>query len=720
MKRKLMPKYGIKGKLISALCMLLVALIMVVSSTYAWFTLSTAPEVKGISTAIGANGALEIRLNGASTDPNASYGNLVDLSTGYGLDQITLLPSALHLDDNGKINNQFLNIPQYGANGKVMTELSGNRTEAGTLKGNAFVAGSDTGVRAVGVASGLTDRQLAYRNAKYAAATNSSLATNAAASSLNTNGAVLGNIVIKKATDGDDATYTPAEITSLQNIVNDLQGVEGKTGVLDYIESAYEQMIIAYAASAKLDAVAGSDVTLADAIYSTVKAKFADGNLTLDNIVADKAIKVTIDTNTYSFDLKDNPILTALEALAETKSHVAAAQTALDTLNATPKTEYTWGDVSGVLTYLIDTANVTVNDQTAADIKDDMNGFISSAMANGINIELKPGAGVYAEIADQCGNYSATVTMTNFEVKGIPFDKLTANMATKSVLPKSYLELAQAAVADAGEPTGETNTAMPMTEFYGYIIDLIFRTNAANSDLLLQTEATDRIYEDNTNEATQGGGSSMTFKSASASFTTEQVKGLMEAIRVVFFDTDSHEVLAYARLDMENATVGVDGVTAKLYLYQTVDVYTYTYTAEGATEATTETYYVVEADGNYTYYSDEDLTNDVTANVVANFADAATAVPASFDEGTAMHVALTEDDAVITAMAQNQEVKVSTLVYLDGETLGNEDVAATDPQSVTGNMNLQFSSSADLTPMEYGDLHITGNESETTETTETN
>ena len=719
MKRKLMPKYGIKGKLISALCMLLVALIMVVSSTYAWFTLSTAPEVKGISTAIGANGALEIRLNGASTDPNATYGNLVDLSTGYGLDQITLLPSALHLDDDGKINNQFLNIPQYGANGKVMTELSGNRTEAGLFNGSAFVGGSETGVRAVGVASGLTDRQLAYRNAKYAAATNSSLATNAAASSLNTNGAVLGNIVIKKATV-ENATYTPAEIASLQAIVSDLQGVEGKTGVLGYIEAAYEQMIVAYAASAKLDTVAGSDVALADAIYSTVKAKFADGTLTLDKVVEDKAIKVTIDTNTYSFDLTDSPILTALEALAVTKSNVAAAQTALDTLNATPKTEYTWTDVSGVLTYLINTENVTVNGQTASQIKADMDGFASSVMANGINIELNPGAGVYAEIADQCGNYSATVTMTNVEVKGMVFDKLTANMATKSVVSPSYLNLAQAAVTGAGEPTGETNTAMPMTEFYGYIIDLIFRTNAANSDLLLQTEATDRIYEDNTNEATQGGGSSMTFKSASASFTTEQVKGLMEAIRIVFFDTDSREVLAYARLDMENATVGVDGVTAKLYLYQTVDVYTYTYTAEGATEATTETYYVVEADGNYTYYSNEALTNDVTANVVANFADAATVVPTSFQKGTAMHVALTEDDAVITAMAQNQEVKVSTLVYLDGENLGNEDVAATGSQSVVGKMNLQFSSSADLTPMEYGDLHITGNESETTETTETN
>jgi hypothetical protein len=73
-------------------------------------------------------------------------------------------------------------------------------------------------------------------------------------------------------------------------------------------------------------------------------------------------------------------------------------------------------------------------------------------------------------------------------------------------------------------------------------------------------------------------------------------------------------------------------------------------------------------------------------------------------------------------MAQNQEVKVSTLVYLDGEKLENKDVAATGAQSVTGKMNLQFSSSANLTPMEYGDLHISGGATETeapTETTET-
>ena len=105
----------IKTKLLAAIGMLLVSSIMMVSTTYAWFTLSTAPEVKGINTAVGANGNLEMALlpeNGqvnsitttvgdstkAIKEKNVTWGNLVDLSdsTVYGLDQITLFPSALN------------------------------------------------------------------------------------------------------------------------------------------------------------------------------------------------------------------------------------------------------------------------------------------------------------------------------------------------------------------------------------------------------------------------------------------------------------------------------------------------------------------------------------------------------------------------------------------------------------------------------------------------
>ena len=50
-------------KISVTLCMLIIASIMVVGSTYAWIVLSTAPEVTEITTTVGANGALEIRLN---------------------------------------------------------------------------------------------------------------------------------------------------------------------------------------------------------------------------------------------------------------------------------------------------------------------------------------------------------------------------------------------------------------------------------------------------------------------------------------------------------------------------------------------------------------------------------------------------------------------------------------------------------------------------------
>ena len=51
---------SIRKKLMVAIAMVLVASIMMVSASYAWFTLSTAPEVTGITTSIGSNGNLEM------------------------------------------------------------------------------------------------------------------------------------------------------------------------------------------------------------------------------------------------------------------------------------------------------------------------------------------------------------------------------------------------------------------------------------------------------------------------------------------------------------------------------------------------------------------------------------------------------------------------------------------------------------------------------------
>ena len=99
-KTKKMSFGGAKKKLMGAVCMLLVASIMMISATYAWFTLSTAPEITGITTSVGANGNLEMALLSgnvndrttqeggirssmavvADTVANLTWGNLVDLS----------------------------------------------------------------------------------------------------------------------------------------------------------------------------------------------------------------------------------------------------------------------------------------------------------------------------------------------------------------------------------------------------------------------------------------------------------------------------------------------------------------------------------------------------------------------------------------------------------------------------------------------------------------
>ena len=145
--RPVRSKSYLKHKLISAGAMLLVSAIMMVSSSYAWYVLSTAPEVSNIKTQVGANGALEIALlNGDSwtnldlldmgdideslgDNPisaalaNLTWGNLVDLDdASYGLDKIVLQPSRLFIENAGAAgsdgNNQHTRDGQ-GAESKL-------------------------------------------------------------------------------------------------------------------------------------------------------------------------------------------------------------------------------------------------------------------------------------------------------------------------------------------------------------------------------------------------------------------------------------------------------------------------------------------------------------------------------------------------------------------------------------------------------------------------
>ena len=95
----------IKEKITAAAVLLVIAMTIMVTATYAWITLSTSPEVTSIDTTVAANGALEIAMaNGTGAAPgrsaagdstgkdnnvvraNNTWGNLVNLSDpSYGL-----------------------------------------------------------------------------------------------------------------------------------------------------------------------------------------------------------------------------------------------------------------------------------------------------------------------------------------------------------------------------------------------------------------------------------------------------------------------------------------------------------------------------------------------------------------------------------------------------------------------------------------------------------
>lgn len=130
-----------RERVIAVAMLLVVSLSMVTSASFAWLTLSTAPEVSSVTTTVAANGNLEIALSGAegvqpedsrvgdsyaTTDDvsisNLTWGNLINLAhESYGLNSIVLRPASLNTRD---LINSPVYAVQYGADGRVTNYIN--------------------------------------------------------------------------------------------------------------------------------------------------------------------------------------------------------------------------------------------------------------------------------------------------------------------------------------------------------------------------------------------------------------------------------------------------------------------------------------------------------------------------------------------------------------------------------------------------------------------
>ena len=646
-KKKVQMPAGIRNKLMAAVAMLLVSSIMVVSSTYAWFTLSTAPEVTGITTSVGANGNLEMALLNTDTynhldsitsavgdssqvknvaDANITWGNLVDMSIAdYGLDTINLQPSRLNVAAGATKITAIANLlktPVYGKDGRVAT-VDGTTYTSGSYNAGAWGYDADHltyGVRAIGANDNLTAQQAGLLAAKAAYNTKLSSAKAAIQSALSTHGSELASAITTLAMNSTDVTLTETQKTAITAMIS------ASSNALNDIDAAYKQVLLAGVST--LDATP----------YATAVAAI---NGAASYSAAVSALGATYTVPGY--------LSNAASALSSQKTVVSNASTSAND-----------GDYKAALNALVDTTKVTVNGYkvgTPADSNYDgylmgSNGDLNSGVMNqiiadgGAIVAMPDGSGVFAYVGSVAGNYSAGCLVT-INYKGMNLNNMNATMKTTATVDATIGNGLKAITASS---SGGSTTSLSDT--YGYALDFAFRTNAASSYLQLQTAGVQRVYSDSTSVATQGGGSTMTFSAVTndagtAVLADQQIKDLMAAIRVAFINPESGDIYGIASLD--NIAASGAGFKGDLTLK------TYTVDANGKMTLTALT--------------DNAATTDKNESVA------------------------------LMALSQNTAARLTAVVWLDGDYVDNGDVANA-AKSLTGSMNLQFSSSAALQPMQ--------------------
>lgn len=525
------------------LVLLTLCLSLLVTSSFAWISISRLPEIVGIDTNVGANGSLEIALLNTQTylDPsqirtsvgdsvvkksaesNLSWGNLIDLSDpGYGLSQITLHPTRLNVTadpENGdSVLSNILIVPTYGQDGRTNGINSG--TVSAVYSEEAFTFHSerqDYGVRAIGTIPGMSVQQTALATARSSALSQTAACTNTVKSAWQSNGAALLQIYSSRYLQGSN-TFSDADIAVIRDTASRM------SDALGYVDASMRQGIIGYAASVIDNAE--DFVTIRSAVENTA--------IPLSMILDQVSIGMPSGFSGWINKVEQERL--AMRQIVVTCDNLKGGS-------------YTWDIIFPMIGQLIEPDRAYLGEHKLSTGKSFEN------MVVDMTLTLDPNAGTMAEISDYIGNYNVFFSFS--EDAGI--EAVTTSTVSKPYLVQVY------GILESCEAAGDTELISAELEtLYGYAIDLAFRCNA-KSDLLLQTEGTLRVQDDKEFVNTQGGGSYM--RLSCEGMETEQLVAMMDGIRITFLD-QQNRILASAKLNTSNYETMDEGVLAPMYLYE--------------------------------------------------------------------------------------------------------------------------------------------------------
>lgn len=707
----------VKAKLMSAVALLLVSAILLSTSTYAWFVLSTAPEVSEMKTTAGANGALAIALQstkaGSSlheraeitnsvgdTGSNTTWGGLVDLTSNYGLEKISLSPARLNLNGTSVVKGSPLSVPQFGIDGRVsaLTPMGTVYYSAGGENGTAeaFVEGDNYGVNIVGKRDTLNgtgasitrtmDRQwlIDTSTAKISTMRAEMLEELKKVIYDNSEGiAKLLELYLSVATGS--VKVTERDYNTVKSLTDVFQGLMGDAVV------ALRYALLACCAA---DVTSYPEGTAGEAALSAVYAKYNKLPLQSkkDETTGELSESIESIAKANQSGQTDRALLAAYQAIVDAVQSVSDAQTriglAQENLAASNKGSNNTA-LAAACTALITVDNMYIGPRgnagerinITADLEWAARIFSGPAEATRIELDLYAvkESGLFYTMALVLGDYKALVDYVYEETyyddddneHTVTYEKLIDMYATAAdncdgfspfvhtgSLQSAYDAAAPLRVSGTVTYTMDTSTHL---NAYGYAVDLAFLSSAGGK-LLLQQGPADRVTSGTSDSAAsrlpeqqniQGGGSTMTFAAAD-DMTEAQAKELVQKVYVVFMSTDSGAILGLAAADAASIVV------------------------------TTNTDAATQKD-----------TREVSATLALygyNIGDGALAKEAPLQEQQ------------ITTLAPDVPAYITALVYLDGDAVTGGEVSADTTQSLFGSLNLQFCGDQELTVMPYDGL----------------
>ena len=472
--QKMLPV--LKGKVTSAVFFFIISILMMTSAAFAWLTVSSSPEIKGMETIVAANGNLEIALSDIDgeqpeesqvgdgqkelLEKNLTWGNLVNLSSAeYGLGEIELRPALLN---TGSLLERPLYAASYGADGRVEKLVSdfaytNYDSETGEFR---VLDTPKMGVRAVssvtytfaGGAQAFQERlNLARISLSEAIDEYNAIAAKNEDGTNNDNMLAIADLLNMYLDDrfNDAGTNYKPHLGTVKSLMEDFQAVMNQAGEA-MVHIANLQMMLEYGSSKPM-------FTAVDELLNISEAKLkSDYNVTIKGI------------STYKSD----------------KSNLEKYLVELDQMINDPAiTQVLWQDIAHIVNFLVNIETTLVGGTPVSQINSD--NIISVGMSFLGNPVATIQGGALYNMELLLGTY---INVTDLQIM-IPILNSKANVTVRTSAVNAAEKEFLPSALDAVENSDNENfigTDPVAADTYGIAIDFWVRSNAAKDYLLLE------------------------------------------------------------------------------------------------------------------------------------------------------------------------------------------------------------------------------------------